>query len=240
MVAPLITNAARVTKVLLNTDTTTRNSRIARAMRKTYEKSGSSRFAREQSIEARAFDGGKGDTGSETPELLGQKYNGDQSRFRNLPRQKISGYSPNNQTAQKSHRMGRVMTRGGGSQNVLNGASQAFDMVEGYRAFVLTLWPTAIASLVIVVFSIMGLLLLSVSETFGMISIGISYIVAIAACLAIVVYAKFSRGVVFSDFHGIYYVAVMIVPLLTFIPGVNIIPWLIVWTFILCVAPRTS
>ncbi|OGG61569.1 hypothetical protein A3C87_02900 [Candidatus Kaiserbacteria bacterium RIFCSPHIGHO2_02_FULL_49_34] len=223
MVAPLIIGAARI--VAQKTAGTAVRSRAARAAKLTAEKSGGARFAKSQSLEARAAHPKRTSTVGTPQQKVLKKLTARSSRTR-IPSQE----EDSSQSSVKQKVMG---------------------LAVNIRFFMPLLVPLSVVSVLIALMGILGVVALAGTgalswfvsvavdtETIGMLFIGLSFACVILAYPAVLIYLMFIKGLQPLKLTGIPFVALMMLPVFDVVPGLNIFPWLVLWTFILCTAPN--
>lgn len=135
----------------------------------------------------------------------------------------------------------------------------AQEKVLRMRQFVMLMPVMGGASLFIGIFGIIGLVTLFFSDTalgtfasaavsiltfgsanielVGMLFIGLSVCVSVAAYAGMLIYLITVNHIRILNLQGFSFIAAMILPVASMVPGINLIPWLMLWTFCLLMTP---
>lgn len=247
MVAPLVVGALRV--VAQKSAGTAARSRVARATTLTAEKSGSERFMQKQSLSARA-----------TKRTRSSASTSPQPRIESYARSRISNATiPSESDEEESSST---------TQNILGFAANirlftpllpslifvsillAITGIFGLLMFFIAGTETTVAGSVVkavvsaaspvvrTLVDALGMIAVTEGNRIGLIFIGLSFVLVIVAYPLILIYLAIIKGLKPLALTGIPFVAFIILPIFDIIPGLNIFPWLILWAFILCTAPK--
>ena len=243
MVAPLIIGAARVAGTAAVR--TAGRSRIARATALTAEKAGTTRFTQTQSLAARA--------GKRTLPLVSKVT--PQSALSYIRTSRVrkteEGEDTPSQIAQVAQKiLGLVadvrLFLPLVPPLIFVSIGIAILSLVGLLVFGIasvgdcaTSWSTAcsiVQNIPIVGNSILGTAITGkvVLEAIGMLFIALSFICVLLAYPAVLIYLVVLKGIKPFSLTGLPFVLFFILPVFDSIPGLNIFPWLILWTFLLC------